>query len=138
MSGVTDRPGVSFDSNHVLLPTQPFVKCFINNVEVYALIDTGSMRTFISNRIHNIIDFDSKLIDSTVAEHCVSITGGSLNILGHLSANVKFAKSKTAYKAGTAEDLLIGGAMRIFNHCRYAISLEIDCFYALLTRQICA
>ena len=40
---------------------------------------------------------------------------------------------------GTAEDLLIGGgAMRIFNHCHYAISLEIDCFYALLTRQICA
>ena len=29
------------------------------------------------------------------------------------------------------------GAMRIFNHCHYAISLEIDCFYALLTQQIC-
>ena len=44
----------------------------------------------------------------------------------------------TEFTTGTAEDLLIGGAMRIFNHCHYAISLEIDCFYALLTRQICA
>ncbi len=76
MSGVTDRPGVSFNSKRVLLPTQPFVKCFINDVEVHALIDTGSMKTFISNKIHNIIDFDSKLIDSTVGERCVSITGG--------------------------------------------------------------
>ena len=98
MSGVTDRPGVRFDSKRVLLPTQPFVKCFINDVEVHASIDTAcSMKTFISNKIHNIIDFDSKLIDSTVGERCVSITGGSLNILGHLNANVKLMNSKTAY-----------------------------------------
>ena len=45
----------------------------------------------------DIIDFDRKLIDTTVAERCVSITGGSLNILGHFSANVKFKKSGTAY-----------------------------------------
>ncbi len=62
MSGVTDRPEVRFDSKCVL-PTQPFVKCFINDLEVHALIDTGSMKTFISNKIHNIIDFDGKLID---------------------------------------------------------------------------
>ena len=96
MSGVKDRPWVSSESN-VLKPTQPFVKCFINNVEVFALIDTGSMRTFISNNIHDIIDFDRKLIDTSVAERCVSITGGSLNILGHLCGNVKFMKSEKAY-----------------------------------------
>ena len=72
MSGVTDRAGVRFDSKRVLLPTQPFVKCFINDVEVHA---PCSMKTFISNKIHNIIDFDSKLIDSAVGERCVSITG---------------------------------------------------------------
>lgn len=102
-----DRPGVSCNnqsyihtdhSNVSLIRTQPFVKCFINNVEVHALIDTGSMRTFINNKIHNIIDFDSTLIDTTVEERCVSITGGSLNILGHVNANVKFPKSKTAHK----------------------------------------
>jgi hypothetical protein len=56
------------------------------------------MWTFISNKIHNIIDFDSKLIDTNITERCVSITGGNLNILGHLSANVKFSKSKTTYR----------------------------------------
>ena len=43
--------------------------------------------------------------------------------------NAKYAK----YAPPTA-----GAAMRIINHYHYAISLEIDCFYALLTRQICA
>ena len=105
ISGIADRPGVSCDnqgysdhSNVSSIPAQPFVKCFINNVEVHALIDTGSMRTFISNKIHNIIDFDGTLIDTTVEERCVSITGGSLNILGHVNANVKFPKSKRAHK----------------------------------------
>ena len=65
---------------------------------MHALIDTGSMRTFISNKIHNIIDFDSTLIDTTVEECCVSITGGGLNILGHVNPNVKFPKSKRAHK----------------------------------------
>ena len=57
-----------YTHNHLL-------NVFFNDVEVLALIDTGSMRTFISNNIHDIIDFDRKLIDTTVAEHCVSITG---------------------------------------------------------------
>ena len=65
---------------------------------MHLAIDTAcSMKTFISNKIHNIIDFHSKLIDSTVGERCVSITGGSLNILRHLNANVKLMNSKTAY-----------------------------------------
>ena len=56
------------------------------------------MKTFISSRIHNIIDFDRTLINTAVEERCVSITGGSLNILGHLNANVKFPKSKNAHE----------------------------------------
>ena len=31
------------------------------------------MRTIISSNIHNIIDFDRKLIDTAVAERCVAI-----------------------------------------------------------------
>lgn len=103
ISGIAGRPWVSCDncSNNKIdfsLPTQPFIQCLINNVEVHALIDTGSMRTFISNKIHSVIDFDNSLINTTVAERCVSITGGSLSILGHLTANVKFPKSKVTYK----------------------------------------
>ena len=103
ISGIADRPGVSCDNqnysdySNIYLPTQSFINCFINNVEVHALIDTGSMRTFISSRIHN-IDFDRTLINTTVEERCVSITGGSLNILGHLNANVRFPKSKNAHE----------------------------------------
>ena len=61
ISGITDRPGVSCDNqcysdySNVSLPTQSFIKFFINNVEVHALIDTGSMRTFISSRIITLI-----------------------------------------------------------------------------------
>ena len=80
ISGIADRPGVSCDnqsySDHLnvsSIPTQPFIKCcFVFYVEVHTLIDTGSMTTFISNKIHNIIDFDSTLIDTTVEERCVS------------------------------------------------------------------
>ena len=41
-------------------------------VDVDTLIDTGSMTTFISNKIHN-IDFESTLIDTTEEERCVSL-----------------------------------------------------------------
>ena len=98
ISETPDRPGVSCDYSYVSLHTQPFVKCFINNVEVHALIDTGLMRTFISSRIHNIIDFARTLINTTVEERCVSVTGGSLSILGHLNANVRFPKSRNAHE----------------------------------------
>ena len=103
INGIADRPGVSCDNQscsdypNVSLSTPPFINCFIDNVEVHALIDTGSMRTFISSRIHN-IDFDRTLINTTVEERCVSITGGSLNILGHLNANVRFPKSKNVHE----------------------------------------
>lgn len=54
------------------------------------------MKTLISNKIHNIIDFDSNLIDSSVMERAAYPSRrGSLNILGHFNTN---AKSKTTYR----------------------------------------
>ena len=40
------------------LPEHPFVACFVDGVPVNALIDTGSMKSFVSDRIYNIIDFN--------------------------------------------------------------------------------
>ena len=54
------------------------------------------MRSFISNHIQAIIDYNNNLIDKTSAQQCVSITGDSLNlnILGQLNTVVKFGNSK--------------------------------------------
>ena len=100
ISGIAGRPRVSLNGKNdveVSLPAQSRIRCFINGVEVQALIDTGSMRTFINDKVQAVIDFNNTLINTTVAERCVSITGGSLNILGHVTAAVKFPKSKITY-----------------------------------------
>ena len=98
-SGIAGCPWISCDNKiDFSFPTQPFIECFINNVEVHASIDTGSMRTFISHKIHSVIDFDNSLINTTIAKHCVAIARDSLNILGHLASNVKFTESKVMYK----------------------------------------
>ena len=52
------------------------------------------MRTFISDNIQKIIDLDGETLDTSVPERCISITGGSLQILGRLPADVTFCKSK--------------------------------------------
>ena len=56
------------------------------------------MRTFLSKDIYNIIDFDETLLDNSVDERCISITGGRLNILGHLNADVNFTNSKIVHE----------------------------------------
>ena len=86
-----------YNSNFDIILAQPFVKCQIDGVEINALIDTGSMRTFISDNIQKIIDLDNKKLDISVTERCESITRGALRILGHMPGEVKFCKNKKAY-----------------------------------------
>ena len=57
------------------------------------------MRTFISDNIQKIIDLDGETLDTSVPERCISITGGSLQILGRLPADVTFCKSNKYYFA---------------------------------------
>ena len=72
------------------LPEHPFVVCLIDGVEVNALVDTGSMKSFINDKLHSLIDLEgSRLIKST-SQRCTSITGGNLNILGHIFTSVHF------------------------------------------------
>ena len=69
-----------YNSNFDIILAQPFVKRQIDGVEVNALIDTGSMRTFISDNIQKIIDLDNKKLDISVTERCEPITRGALRI----------------------------------------------------------
>ena len=96
LGGNAVRPEtVSYNnSNFDIIPAQPFVKCQIDGVEVNALIDTGSMRTFICDNIQKIIDLDHRKLDTSVTERCESITGGALKILGRMPGKVKFCKNK--------------------------------------------
>ena len=79
------------------MPEHPFVACCIDGVPVNALLDTGSMKSFISDRIHNIFDFDGGRLDTSQSHRCTSITGGALNIAGTISTIVTFSRSKHNY-----------------------------------------
>lgn len=82
---------------NIQIPTHPFVKCTIEGVNVHALVDTGSMKSFLRKDIYNIIiDFEGTRID-TANERCNSITGDSLNIFGKINANVHFTGSRYRY-----------------------------------------
>ena len=79
------------------MPEHPFVACVIDGVPVNVLLDTGSMKSFISDRIHNIFDFDGGRLDTSQSHRCTSITGGDLNIAGTISTIVTFSRSKHNY-----------------------------------------
>ena len=72
---------------NIQTPTHPFVKCTIEGVNVHALVDTRSTKSFLRKEIHNIIDFEGTRID-TANGRCNSIAGDSLNIFGKINANV--------------------------------------------------
>ncbi len=55
------------------------------------------MKSFISQNVQRIIDFNNNLLDKSCAQTCVSITGDKLHILGQLSTVVKFCHSKVTY-----------------------------------------
>ena len=90
---------VSSGTNHadINLPEHPFVACFIDGVLVNALLDTGSMKSFISDKILHVIDFDCVRLDTSQLQRCTSITGGELNIIGSISTNVTMHRSKHKY-----------------------------------------
>ena len=45
------------------IPTHPFVVCNIEGVRVQALVDTGSMKSFIKKDIQDVIDFDCRRVN---------------------------------------------------------------------------
>ena len=90
------------------IPTHPFVVCNIEGVRVQALVDTGSMKSFIKKDIQDVIDFDCRRVNKST-ERCNSITGDSLKIVGKI--NVNFSGSRHSY----SNDFLISS------------NIEFDC-----------
>ena len=87
--GVTANDKIS----HCLetFPPQPLIDCFINNVKVTALIDTGSMLSILSQSV-----FD-KLPDKPLLRSSDSITGQSLHSRGEFLARLQFSGSTHSY-----------------------------------------
>ena len=92
------------------IPTHPFVVCNIEGVRVQALVDTGSMKSFIKKDIQDVIDFDCRRVNKST-ERCNSITGDSLKIIGKINVNVNFSGSRHTY----SNDFLISS------------NIEFDC-----------
>ena len=77
-------------------PPQPLIECFINNVKVTALIDTGSMLSILSQSIFDKLP-DKPLLHSSDSNACISITGQSLQSWGKFLARLQFPGSTHSY-----------------------------------------
>lgn len=102
--GSSDHPTVSTNSSKIDI-NHPFVDCQLDGIPVRALVDTGSMKSFISYNAQRTIDFNDSLLDTSSAQQCVSITGDKLNILGQIRTVVNFSKSKS--KVAYTSDFLV-------------------------------
>ena len=71
----------------------------MDQVRVCALIDSGSMKSFISKSVQRTIDFDDLNLNKSKKEKCVSITGHTVNIQGHLSSTVKFLGTRPRFNS---------------------------------------
>ena len=99
--GGLDRPDVSTSALYTCatdVPTHPYVSCTIEGVQLQALIDAGSMRSFIRTNVYDVIDYHHVDLKNSDSEQCASITGHFLHLDGMASAQVKLVKSKHMYK----------------------------------------
>ena len=71
----------------------------MDQVRVRALIDSGSMKSFISKSVQRTIDFDGLNLTKSKKKKCVSITGHHVNIEGHLPSTVKFLRSRACFNS---------------------------------------
>ena len=60
------------------IPTHPFVTCSIEGIEVQALVDTGSMRSFINKDVYTIMDFNVRTDKSDLEKCCSAPLQGAL------------------------------------------------------------
>ena len=66
---------MAFDALDNRIPAHLFVTCSNEGIEVQALVDTGSMRSFINKDVYTIMDSNNVRIDKSDLEKCRSITG---------------------------------------------------------------
>jgi hypothetical protein len=69
----------------------------VDQVHVRSVIDSGSMKSFISKSVQRTIDFDDLNLNKSKKEKCISITGHTVNIQGHLSSTVKLLGTRACF-----------------------------------------
>ena len=77
---------------------QPIVPCRLSGVDVHALIDTGSMKPFISSSVFNSIS--PRPVLSTDTQNCISITGQPLQVSGTTPLELSFPCSGSVAYSG--------------------------------------
>lgn len=76
------------------IPSQPLIMCQLGGVDVHALIDTGSMKSFVSKTVFDrmrplpVLHRDSP--------NCIGITGEPLQVAGTIQADLLFSPGSTA------------------------------------------
>ena len=90
-----NNPHIKSVDFKVFKATHPLVS--ILGVCVNALVDRGSMRSFTSDKVHAVFDFNNFQSSHVHNARFVSITGGPLNIKCSVNCNIKFPKSKYLY-----------------------------------------
>ena len=95
VGGDRAHPAVSTIDNSTIF--HPYVDCFVDHVRVRALIDSCSMKSFISKSVQRTIDFDDLNLNKTKKEKCALITGHNVNIEGHLYSTIKFLGSRECF-----------------------------------------
>ena len=78
---------------------QPLVLCKVNGVLVRALIDTGSMKSFISSRVYAELR-PRPPVDVFTGNSCVSITGQPLSVEGVVHASLELSCGERVNYAG--------------------------------------
>ena len=77
---------------------QPMVKCFLNGVQIEALIDTGSMKSILHKSVFDKISLHSRpVISSSCSNQCVSVTGQSLRSYGDFQGQLQFSDGGHIY-----------------------------------------
>ncbi len=84
-----DGQKVGGDRAHPVVSMNFIDNCTMNFIDNRALIDSGSMKSFISKSVQRTIDFDDHKLTKSKKEKCVSITGHTVNIQGNLPSTVE-------------------------------------------------
>ena len=95
-AGSVDIPQIKSADFNFFKTTHPIVSILVG-VYVDALLDTGSMRSFVSDKVHAIFDFNNLLSSYVGHARFVSITGDPLDIKCSVGCSVKFPNSKYLY-----------------------------------------
>lgn len=93
-AGSIGRPDQTCSGNFCFLPTHPLIKICLEGVNVLVLIDTGSVKSFISDKIHSILDFYHIKTTTVDPGRYISITGDPLDIKCKINCSVKFRSVK--------------------------------------------